>query len=175
MVTLKATYRPLLPILLLSCLFMGSCEQRDALQEVKYSGTLRVLTRNSPTTYYIDKSGPAGFEYTLTQLFARELGAELQIESRHDLDALQRGLRRGEGDFVAAGLNIKPGLEQDFNFSAPYETVQPLVVYLAGKRRPRKPEDLMLGSLTVQARSSHIRILESLRENPAGTEVACDG
>ena len=45
------------------------------------SGELVVLTRESPTTYFLDAEGkPAGFEYELATEFAKEHGWTLKLE-----------------------------------------------------------------------------------------------
>ena len=54
------------------------------LEQVKTLGELRVVTRNSPTTYFIGKNGLAGFEYDLTALFAREWNLRLAERGRAD-------------------------------------------------------------------------------------------
>ena len=54
----------LLTGLLLLSLTTG-CEQKDTFEVIKERGTLRVVTRLSPTTYYRDNTGHTGFEYQL--------------------------------------------------------------------------------------------------------------
>ena len=39
-------------------------------------GVLRVITRNSPATYFQDRNGETGFEYELAKRFAERLGVE---------------------------------------------------------------------------------------------------
>src|SRR5690606_36797142 len=53
---------------------LTGCGSSDHLQEIRDAGVLRVLTRNSPTTYFEDRNGPTGFEYDLAQRFAEHLG-----------------------------------------------------------------------------------------------------
>ena len=49
------------------------------LQQIKRSNELIVITRNSPSTYYIGNDGPAGFEYELAEMFADYLDVKLSI------------------------------------------------------------------------------------------------
>ncbi len=52
-------------------LLLGACGKAPtALERVQEDGVLRVITRNSPTTYYQDRNGPTGFEYELAERFA---------------------------------------------------------------------------------------------------------
>ena len=42
-----------------------------SMDEIKASGELRVLSRNAPTTYFLNRDGdPAGPDYELTKAFA---------------------------------------------------------------------------------------------------------
>lgn len=154
--------------LILCCLCLAGCQHRDALEEVMDSGKLRVLTRNSLTTYYLDKGEPAGFEYMLSRQFADELGVELDIQGRHTIDGLLLGLRRGEADYISAGLSIRQDWEPEFSFSHPYDQVETLVIYKSGKKRPRKAADLKQGSLLVVADSSQEAKLREMRKEVPG-------
>ena len=49
------------------------------LEQVQARGTLTIISRNGPTTYYEGANGYTGFEYSLAQAFAKRLGVELQI------------------------------------------------------------------------------------------------
>ena len=82
------------------------CQRQDSLDRILSRGELVVVSRNSPTTYYVDKSGPTGFEYALAGLLARNLGVELKMESAFSLDAIFERLERGEADLAAAGLSL---------------------------------------------------------------------
>ncbi|MCE6982695.1 lytic transglycosylase F, partial [Pseudomonas frederiksbergensis] len=52
-------------------LMLGACvEKPSTLERVKEDGVLRVITRNSPATYFQDRNGETGFEYELVKRFA---------------------------------------------------------------------------------------------------------
>ena len=93
-------------ILLLSAALTGGCARQDSLDEILDRGELRVVSRNSPTTWYVDKDGPTGFEYALAGLFAQELGVELVVSPAFSLADIFIALTRGEADFAAAGLTL---------------------------------------------------------------------
>ncbi|MDE0931339.1 MAG: membrane-bound lytic murein transglycosylase MltF, partial [Halioglobus sp.] len=61
-------YITILTITLL-CMLAG-CDAQDSFDKIQSEGELVVVSRNSPTTYYLDKNGPTGFEYALTGLLA---------------------------------------------------------------------------------------------------------
>ena len=71
-------------LLLAGCGDDGTSEARTAeLAEIREAGELVVLTRNAPTTYYIDRNGrPAGPEYDLVAAFADHLGVDRSSVSK---------------------------------------------------------------------------------------------
>lgn len=57
-------------------LMLGACvEKPSTLERVKEDGVLRVITRNSPATYFQDRNGETGFEYELVKHFADDLAS----------------------------------------------------------------------------------------------------
>lgn len=52
----------------------GCVDKPNTLERVKEDGVLRVVTRNSPATYFQDRNGETGFEYELVKRFADDLG-----------------------------------------------------------------------------------------------------
>ena len=62
-------------------LLSGCAEEPSTLERIQAEGVLRVITRNSPATYFQDRNGETGFEYELVKRFAEDLGVELKIET----------------------------------------------------------------------------------------------
>ncbi|MEH6584705.1 MAG: membrane-bound lytic murein transglycosylase MltF [Halioglobus sp.] len=145
-------------------LLLGGCQQGDSLDQVRAEGELRVVTRNSPTTYYQDRNGPTGFEYALASLLARDLGVELRIEPEFSLDAIFRKLRRSEAHLAAAGLTLTAQRMNEFPHSQPYYQFSPQVIYVAGTARPRELADLTDKDIVVLAGSSHAESLYALQQ-----------
>ncbi|TDG14915.1 membrane-bound lytic murein transglycosylase MltF [Seongchinamella unica] len=148
----------LFPLILL----LSACSGEDSLERIEESGKLTVVSRNSPTTYYIDKGSPTGFEYTLVRMFADELGVELDIIPAFSLNDIFVALDRADADIAAAGLALTGERESAYPHSRPYYQLRPLVVYKAGSYRPRAIEDLDDMSIVVLAGSAHSRALEAL-------------
>jgi membrane-bound lytic murein transglycosylase F len=109
------------------CLLTG-CGSSDHLQEIRDAGVLRVLTRNSPTTYFEDRNGPTGFEYELAKRFADYLGVKLQIETQPSIDGIYENLSRGRADIAAAGLAITPKRQQEVDFGPGLLAVEEVVL-----------------------------------------------
>ena len=68
------------------------------------TGRLRMLTVNQPTTYYLWRGEPLGFEYELVQTFATANDLELEVVVASDFGQLFEWLGVGRGDLVAASL-----------------------------------------------------------------------
>ena len=79
--------------------------QRD-LAQIKEEGVLRAITTYSPTSYFLYRGQPMGFEYDLLERFAKELGVKLEIVVAEDLNMLIDMLNRGDGDLIAHGLTV---------------------------------------------------------------------
>jgi membrane-bound lytic murein transglycosylase F len=148
-------------------LLLCGCEQRDSLADIKARGALVVVTRNSPTTYYIGKDGPTGFEYALTQLLAEELGVDLRVKTVFNLPAIFKQLRRAEADIAAAGLTLTDERAAVYPPSASYYLLTPQVIYVAGHSRPRNVADLTGMRLAALQGSSHVERLRKLRGKEA--------
>ncbi|MBT8081665.1 MAG: membrane-bound lytic murein transglycosylase MltF [Gammaproteobacteria bacterium] len=154
--------RPLLIILLAG--LIGTCSSPPALlDQVVDLGELRVVTRNSPTSYTVSPDGPAGPEYDLVQAFADELGVRLVINSVDSVSEIVPRLLSGEAHMAAAGLSITDSRREYLHFGHPYESVDVHLIYKLGTGRPRRIEDILDRSIEVLASSSHVEILESLQ------------
>ena len=157
--------------LLVCCLpvLLSGCAKQDSLEHIKASGKLQVVSRNSPTTFFIDRGDPTGFEFTLAGLFAAELGVELVMTPAFSLADIFVTLDRGEADFAAAGLSLTGEREALYPHSSPYYQLRPQVVYRAGSYRPRQLKDVEDMSIVVLAGSSHSRSLEALKQGGFAT------
>jgi len=142
---------------------LAGCSQQDSLDRIRDSGQLRVMSRNSPTTWYTDKQGATGFEYELASAFADHLGVKLVILPAFNYAEVFEKLDRGEADLAAAGLVRSDGAKSRFPQSTAYSKIQPQVIYVGGTFRPRSIEDLDSMSIVTLAGSIHSRYLKELR------------
>ncbi len=146
-----------------TAVLLSGCSRDDALQQVLADGELVVVSRNSPTTFYLDKNGAAGFEHDLAQLFAEELGVSLQMDTAYSLGGIFRRLQRREAHFAAAGLSLTEARSATFNHSTPYASLVPRVIYRTGRRKPSGLDDIQGLHLVVLAGSSHEQTLQELK------------
>ena len=149
-------------------LLIGTCSSPPPLlDQVLETGELRVVTRNSPTSYTISPDGPTGPEYDLVQAFAEELGVMLVIQSVESVSEILPLLLSGEAHMAAAGLSVTESRREYLNFGHPYESVDVHLIYKLGTGRPREIEDILDRSIEVMASTSHVDILESIQiEHP---------
>lgn len=143
------------------------CEQPDSLAQILARGELVVVSRNSPTTYYLDKNDPTGFEYALAERLAQELGVDLRMETAVALPDIFNKLQRHQADIAAAGLTLTEQRKASYPHTTPYLNSTPLVVSLVDHVQPRSIPDLAGLKIVVLAGSSHAEMLRSLQKSEA--------
>ena len=144
---------------------LGTCSSPPSLlQQVLDVGELRVVTRDSPTSYVEGPDGPTGPEYDLVRAFADELGVALVIESVESISEIVPKIMSGKVHMAAAGLSITESRLEFLNFGHPYEMVDMHLIYKLGSGKPNSIDDIIGGSIEVLAGSSHVDMLESLRD-----------
>lgn len=155
---------PLILVAVLLPLLWG-CERSDSLAEIRNSGELVVVSRNSPTTYYLDKNGPSGFEYALSSLLAEALQVDLRMETVYNLADLFSKLDRQTANIAAAGLTLTEERRARYPHSIPYYKLTPQVIYVTGNFRPRNLAELAGLKISVLADSSHVEMLKALQKS----------
>lgn len=142
----------------------GFLAQRPVLPAFK-TGELLVLTRNTPTTRYIDTEGRyAGLEYDLVQMFAREQGLKVRYLDRKPMYQLLPALEHNEAHLAAAGLAITPERLAKFQFSPAYQMVQPVLAYNTSQPAPHSPSDIVGKRIEVVKGSVAVEELRALRK-----------
>jgi membrane-bound lytic murein transglycosylase F len=148
-------------LLLVGC---GEANQPSTLERVKEEGVLRVVTRNSPSTYFQDRNGETGFEYELLKRFADELDVELKVEVANSLADLFARLNAIDGPVLAApGLSISRARAAEVQLSRPYLQVVPQVIYRQGTERPRRTRELAGRQILVLRDSRHAELLAEMQ------------
>ncbi len=145
--------KSILLILLLGSMFLISGD--TSIEDLKETGELVVISRESPTTLYRDPDGTAGPEYDYLKSFAEFLGVELRFDLRDNTGEVLDAIARDEGHLAAAGMTFYPPLEdQGYVFGPGYQEVDIHVVCRRNHgKRPRNPADLAEVDLVVVADS----------------------
>ncbi len=168
MTTLKNSSLVCLLISLLS-----ACGSGDSLDAIRDSGKLTVISRNSPATFYHDKNGASGYDYTLAKLFAKRLGVELEMRTAYSYEEISEQLKRRDVDIAAAGLTVEGATLRGLDTSTPYRNSVSQLVYRTGTFRPRSVDQLADKSLVATKSSPQLRMLDALHQK-AGIEFAVE-
>ena len=155
-----------LTIIVIVSALLGTCSSAPPiLDQVLETGVLRVVTRDSPTSYTISPDGPSGPEFDLVQAFAEDLGVALVIEPVASVSEILPMLLSGDAHMAAAGLSITDSRQEFLNFGHPYETVDVHLIYKLGTGKPRSLDEILDRSIEVMAGSSHVDLLETIQES----------
>jgi membrane-bound lytic murein transglycosylase F len=146
------------------CAGLATCSKAPTLlEEVLLLGELRVITQESPTTYYQGPRGPLGPELELARGFAQFLGVKLRMDSVQQFHELLPRIELGRAHMAAAGLTVTDERRARVKFGPPYQTVTQHVVYRRGARRPKSIDDLVGKKMEVIAASSFAERLRGLQ------------
>jgi membrane-bound lytic murein transglycosylase F len=146
--------------------------EQTQLDTIREQNQLRVVTRLSPRTYYVEANQPGGFELELSQAFADFLGVELQISTANSIQEIAEQLRLNNAHFAAAGLGITSQRQSQFDFSPPYHHSETLLIYRHGSdQKIPKALDQVDEEILVMADSNHAEQLRQLDEAPPWREA----
>ncbi len=150
-------------IILLAALLTTCGVRPSLLEEVRALGELRVVTRNSPITYFIGQAGPEGPDYDLVSGFADYLGVKLKIVEVDRFGDLLAEVEAGHAHLAAAGLTVTAARAKRVDFGPPYQQVSQSLIYRRGHALPRSPADLAGQRIEVIANSSYVETLTAAR------------
>lgn len=108
------------------------------LEQIKDSGELVVLTYYSSTSYFIYRGQNMGFQYELSEQFAKSLGVKLRIKVAKSVAELIRRLQNGEGDLIAYNIPITRKLKDSLIYCGEEVITHQVIV----QRNARKTEPL---------------------------------
>ena len=152
----------LLSFVLVAALISTCSSAPPLLQQVLDLGELRVVTRNTPTTYYVGEDGPAGPEFDLVSGFAEELGVELVLNTVESVSEIVPYLLSRKAHMAAAGLSATEVRREYLIFGYPYLDVDMHLIYKLGTGRPRSIDQAAGRTIEVVADSSHSQMMAAL-------------
>lgn len=142
----------------------GALTHTDDMTDIAERRVLRVLTRNSASTYFLWKGQLQGFEYDLAHAFAEREGLRLEVIVPPDGEDLLSWLVEGKGDLIAAAITpTEERRKQDVLFSRPYNYVSQVVVTRALDTELDSIEDLHGRRFHVRRSSSYWETLKTLQ------------
>jgi membrane-bound lytic murein transglycosylase F len=149
-----------------TALLLSACTHpQSALQRIRARGELRVVTLNSPTSYYLGAQGPQGFEYRLASAFARQLQVRLVIEPLPDEAAMRTALSAGSADLAAAQISPDALWLQAGLATENYDQIPQLVVQDRGKLHAHDVSGLHLANIVVRDDSPQLHLLRSIKNS----------
>jgi len=151
-------------VLFLFILLLTACESEPPQKLVGGERTLLVLSRNSPTSYYLDRDQPAGLEHDLVQSFARARNYKVRFELVDTTAEIIQRLQDGKADMAAAGLSLTAGRTRQLLAGPAYQQVTQQLVCRRGGPRPNKVEQLVGVKIQVASNSSYVDRLNSLKK-----------
>lgn len=143
---------------------MATCAQPPSLlDEILALGELRVITRNSPTTFYTGSSGAEGPEFDLVKGFAAFIGVDLKLKTAERFSDLFGAVESGRSHLAAAGLTATPERTARVDFGPTYQNVKQYLIYKLGTGRPRSVHDLIGKKIEVVSGTSYVETLQNIQ------------
>jgi membrane-bound lytic murein transglycosylase F len=137
--------------------------QDSSLDRILAAGELKVITSNSPHSFYVYRNQSMGFDYELAREFADHLGVRLKVVPCATWADMLKALYRGRGDLIAAGIEITPSRSRQAAFSEAYREVQQHLISHRRKAAIATLQDLAGKTVDVGRGSAHHEWLEEIR------------
>lgn len=132
------------------------------LDAIVADGKLIVVTRTSPTSFYLGREGEAtGFEADLARGFARTLGLEVEFVPLESVEEILDFVQSGRAHIAAAGLVRTAAREAAHRFSPAYRKSAQVVVCRKGDELPEDITALGTVNLVVTEDSAHAEALQA--------------
>lgn len=117
-------------------------EATNDLQQIKDSGELVVLTMYSSTSYFIYRGQEMGFQYELSEQFAKSLGVKLRIKIARSVPELIHKLQAGEGDLIAYSLPVTKERKDSLTYCGESFITHQVIVQRNGSGRNKPLKDV---------------------------------
>ena len=139
------------------------------MDSIRARDTLRVLTRNNATTYFLHRGAEMGFEYEMVKKFAEEeLGVHVKMIVPPHWDDMIPWLRQGKGDLIAASMTVTGERAERVRFARPYNTVYQVILNRVEDDTVSSPADLIGKRIHVRTGSSYYTRLRALNDSLGG-------
>ncbi len=164
------TYTALISIFVISCSNDTNSIENDSgiaekevvgveLDSIIKRGKLIAITNNTPTSYFIYKGRPMGYQHDLLARFAKEIGVQLEIKIVSSIPDAMDSLVHKKADILASGLTILGDRKQYLDFTMPITQTHQVLIQ-------KKPK----GHSSLNRKTLENRLLRDVTEL-AGKEV----
>jgi membrane-bound lytic murein transglycosylase F len=89
---------------------------------------LRLITRNTPESYYMWKGETRGFDFELFKRFAEQQGLEVKVIVAESIDEMERLLLNGKGDVIGNAYTYTQQRNDKFLLSRRYAIIDQLLI-----------------------------------------------
>ena len=136
--------------------------------------TLRMITRNSPETYFLWRGELKGFEYELMREFAKRQKLRLEVIVADNYQQMEQLLKEGQGDVIAAGISRTENRKSSLKFSFRYNRVAELLVANKNNQPIQQFEDLKNRTIFIRQSSAFWDTAQQLVKDYGVKLVAVD-
>lgn len=165
---------------LLLCLFaVIACKNKQISQEVvahdlpqiKDSGELVVLTLYSSISYFNYRGQEMGFQYELSEQFAKSLGVKLRVEVAGSVSQMIDMLLTGKGDLIAFHLPITKERKDSLLFCGEDVITHQVLVQPSGRNVLKDVTELIDKDIYVKPGKYHNRLVNLNNELGGGIHI----
>lgn len=142
----------------------GCSKSRSQLEQVLQREEIRIVTRDSPATYYVDKDGETGLEFELANQFAIHLGVKLSLIIATNNAEVSELIRNGQADIAVGSISQPFTPDPPMMYGPGYQWVTRHIVYRTSHWRPTSLDDIYPSQLHIADGTVPLATLEKLRE-----------
>ena len=135
---------------------------------------LRMITKNSPETYFMWRGELVGFEYELMHEFAKRHQLRLEVIVADSYQEMVDLLHQGKGDIIASALTKTDNRIKQLTMSRKYHTVSELLVSHTLGKEITQLTDLQGRTITVRKSSAFWLTAQQLAKEYGAIIVAAD-
>lgn len=135
----------------------------SALENIRASGKLSVITDYNSINYYIYKGEPVGYQYELLKAFAKYFNVSLQMKVENNFEKAKAALETGKVDVVALGMTVTGQRMKQFDFTDPIIISRQMLVQRLPKNwrqihtRNEVEKGLVRNSLELAKKTIHVQ------------------
>lgn len=139
------------------------------LDQIKDSGVITVLTMYGSTSFFIYRGQDMGFQYELSEQFAKSLGVKLEVKTANSIQDLINKLLNKEGDIIAYNLPVTKAWKDSILYCGEdIVTHQVLVQRSSSKIKPLRDVTELIGKEIYVKPGKYYNRLVNLNEELGG-------
>lgn len=148
-------------------------EQSYDLPQIQDSGELVVITLYSSTSYFNYRGQEMGFQYELSEQFAKSLGLKLSVKVANNTKEMIEMLMTGQGDLIAYQLPITKERKDSLLFCGEEIVTHQVLVQRTTLKNPiiKDVTELIGKTIYVKPGKYHTRLLNLNEELGSGIDI----